>query len=107
MKINFLIMKKILDGISKISWGISMNIRCIQEILKEKKMMIIHTFREDNNLTDCLINIVYDFVGTIIQFSSNEDMLIEARRIIQEDKQGLIELWLSLLVCLNYYSRLS
>ncbi|KAG5577111.1 hypothetical protein H5410_057245 [Solanum commersonii] len=97
------------DGSSKYIIKCSSKAFCVRdrvEILKEKEVVIIHTFREDNNLADFLTNIVYGFVDTVMQFFSNEDMIIQARTMIQEDKQGLVELWLSLLVFLNNCSRL-
>ncbi|KAG5630358.1 hypothetical protein H5410_002075 [Solanum commersonii] len=55
--------ENILDGMWEIPWDMSINIRCIHEILKEREVVIVYTFRKVHNLADFLTNFVYDFAA--------------------------------------------
>lgn len=69
----------VLYGDWEITWNISAHIRYVEEILKEKGVVVTYIFRERNTLADFLANNVHDFAGTRIQFSSDEELPIKER----------------------------
>ncbi|KAH0664999.1 hypothetical protein KY285_026205 [Solanum tuberosum] len=90
METNSLILKKIIDEIWEIPWSISVDIRCIKKMLKDKDVVVIHIFREGNCVADCLTNHVFSFAGTTrIQLLSNIELPAQAGKLLHIDKQGI------------------
>jgi len=89
METDSLIIKKVLDRIWEIPWGITVDTRCIMEELKDKEVVVTHIFREGNKMANFLTNYVFSFAGTNnIQLTSVEDLPGQAQAILHGDKQG-------------------
>lgn len=86
-------MKKILDGIWEIPWSISVDIRWIRDVMKDKEVEIKHIYREGNTLADFLTNHIFSFAGTkLIHFNSTQELPSQEIIILQLDKQNLLQL---------------
>lgn len=48
----------------EIPWGISNEIRRIQNLIKGRKVVVQHIYRQGNQLADFLVNCVFAFAGT-------------------------------------------
>lgn len=89
MEIDSLIIKKTLDGNWEVPWIISADIREIKEVMVNKQVTVVHTFREGNSLTDFLANLVVNFAAAeSIQFNYIEELPAQAKSILHLDKKG-------------------
>lgn len=90
METESLILKKVIEEKWEIPWVISVDIRCIKNKLKNKDVVVNQIFRAGNSVANCLANHVFCFVGTTkIQFLSNNELLAQAKKLLQTDKQGM------------------
>lgn len=104
-----LAVKKMIYGEWDVPWSVTMEIRKIKHLMKEREVVIEHVFREGNKVADFLANYVFSFAGTdSIIFSSFQDLSNDAKVLLNMDKAGIANLRIRKMQNTNYgYSEIN
>lgn len=90
LETDSLSLKKIVEGLWEVPWTITIEVKRIKQSLASGGVVVEHTVREGNKLSEFFANLIFCFVGTQrIHYTSIQEVPAQGKAIISLEKSKM------------------